>query len=281
MPHGEGVRDADEEAQYVDVYVSLLVPLSSAVMLVNDDGVVEGDRDNVGNPDTVAVEEVIPVWLGEDEPDRVRISDGVGDAEIVVAGDGEGDTLVLAVTVEVNEDVETADSVLLHDPVGLKEDDKLNAPEGEAVELSVYATDREEEAVNTPEVLKLGNSLGETDTVDELWLLEEKNDVALGDSVSPPWLLLAPTLTERVEEEELVNEDIALAVGEEAARKEGEAGWEPLAEIVGVLRSGDDEEVGEGLRVGEEEGHPEEEAEREGEEVPDGELGAVGEAEEH
>lgn len=281
MPHGEGVRDADEEAQYVDVYVSLLVPLSSAVMLVNDDGVVEGDRDNVGNPDTVAVEEVIPVWLGEDEPDRVRIPDGVGDAEIVVAGDGEGDTLVLAVTVEVNEDVETADSVLLHDPVGLKEDDKLNAPEGEAVELSVYATDREEEAVNTPEVLKLGNSLGETDTVDELWLLEEKNDVALGDSVSPPWLLLAPTLTERVEEEELVNEDIALAVGEEAARKEGEAGWEPLAEIVGVLRSGDDEEVGEGLRVGEEEGHPEEEAEREGEEVPDGELGAVGEAEEH
>ena len=61
VPRGEGVRDPDEEAQYVDVYVSLLVPLSSAVVLVRDDGVVEGDKEYVASPDTVAMEDKIPL----------------------------------------------------------------------------------------------------------------------------------------------------------------------------------------------------------------------------
>ncbi len=103
--------------------------------------------------------------------------------------------------------------------------------------------------------------------------------MALWDTVPPPWLvLLAHPLGVRVGEGEKASDRTALAVKEDAPRKEGVGGWELLAELVEEKRRGDSDDIGDNVRVGELEVQPVEEAEREGEEVLEEVTKAVREA---
>ena len=170
--------------------------------------------------------------------------------------------------------------MLFQEPVGLTVEDTV-IKEGVLVELPVYDSEGKEVGVDSPVALTLEETLGSTETVREIRLLKEKHEVALCDTVPPPWLLLAPPLLVRVVEGEKVSDKTALAVEEDAPRKEGVGGWELLAELVGEKRRGDSDDVGDKDSVGELEVQPVEEAEREGEEVLEEVIEAVSEDDEH